>query len=234
MPQKLSAVAVLAIVAWQGGGLSAQTPGKAASLDKAGNRIEITLERNASKSGDAWQVVDPATIFDSNDHVRFRFRTNFDGYLYVLNHSTSGKDELLYPRQDTGSKNRVKSGQDYKIPESEAYFRIAGPAGHDVLYWMLSPVELPGYPAATEREAPKRQFLLTPRCDDAILKARGECLDSTAGAREIPDMNDVPQTLPEADNSSDMIFMRQDKKSVVASASPLSGPVVYEFRISHR
>ena len=39
--------------------------------------------------------------------MRFRFRTNFDGYLYVTNLGTSGKYEQLFPRQETGQDNRI-------------------------------------------------------------------------------------------------------------------------------
>ena len=54
------------------------------------NRIEIAIERQESGS---WRAVDPGLVFDSGDHVRFRFRANFDGYLYVMDQATSGKYE---------------------------------------------------------------------------------------------------------------------------------------------
>lgn len=57
-------------------------------------RIEITLQR---LEGGSWKTVDPGLVLAQNDRVRFRFRTNFEGYLYVLNHSTSGKYEQLFP-----------------------------------------------------------------------------------------------------------------------------------------
>ena len=46
-------------------------------------RMEITLER---LDGDAWRAVDPGLVLAQGDRVRFRYRTNFDGYLYGFRH----------------------------------------------------------------------------------------------------------------------------------------------------
>jgi hypothetical protein len=32
----------------------------------------------------------------------------------------------------------------------------------------------------------------------------------------------------------DLLFLRQDKTTVVASQVPLTGPIVYEFRLAHK
>ena len=74
--------------------------------------------------------------------MRFRYRANFAGYLYVVNRSTSGKVEQLFPREETGQDNRIAAGKQYTIPSTDAIFRIAGPAGHELIYWLASPVEL--------------------------------------------------------------------------------------------
>jgi hypothetical protein len=34
--------------------------------------------------------------------------------------------------------------------------------------------------------------------------------------------------------SGDLMVMRQQNKSVISSAEPLSGPVIYEFRVAHK
>src|ERR1035438_7628492 len=87
------------------------------------NRMEITVQR---LENGFWKLVDPGLIFDRNDRVRFRYRANFAGYLYVVNRSTSGKVERLFPREETGQDNRIAAGKDYTIPATEAIFRIAG------------------------------------------------------------------------------------------------------------
>jgi len=64
-------------------------------------------------------------VFDTGDRVRFRFRANFDGYLYVMNQSTSGNYETLFPREDTGS--RIASRREGVRGSGHAgLFRITG------------------------------------------------------------------------------------------------------------
>ena len=119
----------LAAVVWLAGALWAQTvPGA------DGHRMEIMLDR---LDGASWRAIDPGLVLERSDRVRFRFRTNFDGYLYVLNQSTSGKYEQLFPRQETGQDNRVEAGKEYQVPATSSVFRIAGPAGHEIVYWLV-------------------------------------------------------------------------------------------------
>ena len=51
--------------------------------------------------------------------MRFRFKSNFKGYLYVINHSTSGTSTLMFPRQDTGSMNQIEAGKEYVVPATK-------------------------------------------------------------------------------------------------------------------
>ena len=106
-----------------------------------------------------------------------------------MNHSTSGKYEQLFPHEETGNDNRVLAGKEYMVPATEAAFRIAGPPGHEILYWMVTPARLIGKgieyqplppPPPPDRQNPKN---MTPRCDDAMLRARGDCIDTSAGAQ---------------------------------------------------
>jgi len=117
-------------------------------------------------------------------------------------------------------------------------FRIAGPAGHEIVYWLVSPVRLtdaerPG-PLPGGHAAPLPTLI--PRCDDAVLKARGDCVDSSAGPKLIPRGEQVPQNLSgaAAPADRDLVFMREQNKAVISSPEPLTGPVVYEFRVAHR
>src|SRR5512143_2990008 len=98
---------------------------QAKTLAQGPHRMEIVVER---RDGSAWRTVDPSLVFDQGDRLRFRFRANSDGYLYVLNHSTSGKYEQLFPRQETGRDNRIVRSQEYLVPATQTAFRIAGPA----------------------------------------------------------------------------------------------------------
>jgi hypothetical protein len=200
-------------------------------------RIEITLERLESSG---WRTVDPGLVLDSGDRVRFRFRSNFDGYLYVMNYGTSGSYTLLFPREETGRENNVKSGRAYLVPATGTAFRIAGKPGHDVVYWMVSPIALgdtkayvPLPPPPKPAPAPPN---LMPRCDDAIFRARGQCIDSSAGPRKIDDAQPLPENLQGLPGvrSRELIIMKRQNQSVLSSAKPIDGPVIYEFRLAHR
>src|SRR5712692_11612975 len=110
-------------------------------------RMEISLER---REAGAWHAVDPGLVLEQNDRIRFRFHTNFDGYLYVMNQSTSGAYTQLFPSEETGRENQIHAGKEYLVPATQTLFRIAGPAGHEIVYWMLTPVDL-----RTEAEKPE-------------------------------------------------------------------------------
>ena len=203
------------------------------------HRMEIGVER---LENGVWKLVDPGLVFDRNDRVRFRYRANFAGYLYVVNRSTSGKIEQLFPREETGQDNRIAAGKEYTIPATDTVFRIAGPAGHELIYWLASPVELTNAPKLGPDTSPlppvskPRPDDLIPRCDDAIFRARGDCVDSSAGPRGIANGEQLPQGLASAGAATprDLLFLRREKTTVVASPVPLTGPIIYEFRLAHK
>jgi hypothetical protein len=206
-------------------------------------RIVIQVELRSSGE---WKTVDPATIFDSGAQVRFRVKTNFAGYLYVMNQGTSGAYTLLFPREDTGSQNRVEAGREYVVPATSGAFRISGPPGQDVVYWMVTPLDIaplsedrsrPGYVPLPPAPPPgTKMHTLLPRCDDAVLRARGDCVDSSAGPRKVEDSSSLPENLKKVPNlqSREMVFIRQQNSAVVSSPASGSGPVVYEFRLAHK
>jgi Domain of unknown function (DUF4384) len=204
------------------------------NMAQGAHRMELVLERF---DGAAWKTIDPALVLAAGDHVRFRFRTNFDGYLYVTDQGTSGKYEELFPRRETGQDNRIVAGKDYQVPSTSVAFRIAGPPGHEIVYWLVSPIRL--------NDAPARPTLpsggsaspldLLPRCDEGIMKARGDCIDSSAGPKLIPRDVEISQDLSAANAASHgLVFMRQQDKAVISSPAPLTGPVIYEFQLAHR
>ena len=80
------------------------------------HRMEIVLERYESGS---WKTIDPALVLDKNDKIRFKFKANFPGFLYVTNQSTSATNSLLFPRQDTGANNRILANREYVVPTTK-------------------------------------------------------------------------------------------------------------------
>jgi len=219
--------ALLALAAWAAG---AQTH----TMHEGPHRMELMLER---LDGNTWRGIDPGLVLNQGDRVRFRFRTNFDGFLYVMNQSTSGKYEQLFPRQDTGQDNKIAASREYLVPATSTAFRVAGPAGHEIVYWLVTPAALTdGGPRLTPPGSGKPAPVLIPRCDDTVLKARGDCVDSTAGPKLVPRGEQLPLHLPDVPdkNSEDLVFLRQKNTAVISSPAPLTGPVLYEFRLAHR
>lgn len=194
------------------------------------HEIRVTVER---LEGDAWRPIDPKLVLSRNDRVRFRFQSNFSGYLYVINQGTSGEKSQLFPRREM-RQNRVTAGRSYLIPSDDAAFRIAGPAGQDVLYWMVTPVALGNESALPPGDLPvdAPPMRITPRCDDTLLKARGQCLDSSAGPRLTPR---GAQSGGEGRTPDKEVFViRNQDATVVSSPQPFTAPVIYEFRLAHQ
>jgi len=231
MPRLASALCLLAAAL-----ASPQTPAPTRTLTEGGHRMELVLER---LDRDTWRAIDPGLVLAQGDRVRFKFRTNFDGYLYVMNQSTSGTYEQLFPREETGQDNRISASREYQVPATSAAFRIAGPAGYETVYWLVTPARLsdtaPRYqpPPATKSAPPA----LIPRCDDTIWKSRGDCVDPSAGPKLVPRGEAIPQNLVGPSLSRDqrdLLFMRQKNTAVISSPVPLAGPVIYEYRLAHR
>ncbi len=61
-----------------------------------GMRMVVVLE---ALRGSTWTAIDPGLVLHQKDRVRFRFKSNFDGYLYVSDRGTSGSYDLLFPAQ---------------------------------------------------------------------------------------------------------------------------------------
>jgi hypothetical protein len=205
-------------------------------------RLEITLER---KVEDEWRIVDPGLVFEQNDELRFRLRGNFDGYLYVMNLNTSGQYVLLFPREDTGQANRIQAHKEYLVPPTEGWFRITGPAGYEIVYWLVSPVPLqnetidskPAFAPVPHPESGRPPATLLPRCDDSIFKARGDCIDTSAGPKGVGTAENLPENLTgiaRAAASRDLVFSQMENSTVISSPASLKGPVIFEFRLAHR
>jgi len=200
--------------------------------------ISIVVEK---KVGDQVQTVDPAHVFNGGDTIRFRLRPAVNGFLYVMDLNTSGKYEVLFPRPETGNDNRIASGKDYIMPATtNGWFEITGPAGRETIYFVLSPIELTigqMQNRATANLPPQgtAPSSMQPRCDDAIFRARGECVDVGAGPKAVGPNDALPREIAQATNgaSRDLKFTSDASGSTVSTDSPLAGPVVYEFLLAH-
>lgn len=207
------------------------------------SRIEINVEQ---KIPGGVKAMDPEHIFEQGDLVRFRVKTNFAGYLYVMNKSTSGKYALLFPKNETGQQNKISSGKEYVVPATEnGWFRIEGPPGHEIVYWLVSPSDFQKPYSSNSNPIPPTAPIkpgalpddITPRCDDTVFQANGDCVDTSAGPKPVTKNDSVPDDLAKYSSSQqtgDLLFLKDQKVSMISSPEPLIAPVIYQFHLAHK
>jgi hypothetical protein len=198
-------------------------------------QMRIVLEQ---QTGSAVRVVSPQHVFKTGDLVRFRVLSSSDGFLYVSNRAASGKYSELFPGKGADSDNKLEHGREYRIPAARrSWFRIEKPPGYETIFFTFTDSPLrksePGLPtiASGEPLPQTRPAELIPRCDDALFRARGECLDVNAGPSAV-----TPGTLAGSDTlmPRDVTIVPGPDVSVVTPATPGDAPIIYEFRIAHR
>jgi hypothetical protein len=226
-------IAVLAAVGAQAGPPAQAPPVAPAAAPPA---LEIAIEQQI---GGQSVPMAPKHVFDSGDTIRVRVTSHFDGYLYVMDQGTSGRFSTVFPSAAAGNDNQVHQGQSYLIPSTtDGWFQISGPAGFDVLYILLSPEPI-APPSAASFAAPGPVSSLKPRCNDAVFRARGDCIDPLAGAAPVPAGEPLPAPIaPLAGSASRDITITRQKDAVTVTgpaskAAPQTGPLIYTFRLAH-
>ena len=122
-------------------------------------------------------------------------------------------------------------------------FKVSGPPGHDVIYWLVSPVDLGRqYRPLPPPLAPvrRRPCMLLRAATTRFSKSRGDCIDTSAGVKPVKPEDKLPENMTAWSRPTprELLFIQDNsvgKESVVVSSpAPLSGPVVYELRLAHR
>jgi hypothetical protein len=160
----------------------------------------------------------------------------------VVDKGTTGGIATLFPASGAGEgSNRIEPNESYLVPANgDGWFSVGGPSGFDVLYFLVSdrPINLPQAAAPSShpesKEAPPPGML--PRCDDQIFKARGDCLDDSAGVAPLAPGAPVPRELiPLARTASrDIILTDDGGGTTVQPAAAAKLPLIYTFRLAHR
>ena len=194
--------------------------------------LDITLELKVNGKAEA---VTPSHVFRTGDTIRMRLKSHVAAFLYVMNQGSSGRFDTVFPAAETGSDNRVRTDGEYLVPAVEdGWFEVQGPAGFDVLYFLLSPTEL-AKPSVQNFTAPVAPSSLRPRCNDKVFKARGECVDDSAGPAALPEGKALPPALaPLAGTASRDIIFKKQSDGTVSVAGGSAAPVIYTFRLAHQ
>jgi hypothetical protein len=68
------------------------------------------------------------------------------------------------------------------------------------------------------------------------MKARGECVDTTAGIKPVKPGEKLPENMHDLASaiSRDLVFTEERGQTAVSSPTPLSGPIIYELLLAHR
>jgi hypothetical protein len=193
--------------------------------------VDITLERR--RNGKI-EPMSAGHVFAVGDIIRLKLTSHYDGYLYVMDQGTSGKFATVYPSMQTGNDNRVHMAKQYLVPAVEdGWFQVEGPAGFDVLYFLLSPSAL-ATPSVSSFVAPGPVSSLRPRCNDEIFKARGDCTDDSAGPAAVPPGQELPAPIaPLANGASRDITFTSKANGTVGVVGESTAPMLYTFRLAH-
>jgi hypothetical protein len=214
------------------GGFQAKLPTTDASAAPS-TLLEITLERKHDDG--KIEVMAPGHVFKAGDQVRLHLKSHYDGFLYVMDQGSTGRFATVFPAQDAGMDNRIRMEKDYYVPAGDDdWFTVSGPEGFDTLYFLLSPSAL-AQPTAASFVAPGPINSMRPRCNDKIFKARGECMDDSAGPAVVPQTQALPAPIaPIAGSASRDLTFTSKKGGTVSVSGGASAPSLYTFRLAHK
>jgi hypothetical protein len=91
------------------------------------------------------QEAPPSSIFRSGDRIRLIFESNVDGYLYVVQKGSTGRDRVLFPDPKIGGDNRILRGIQYHVP-SRRWFEFDRHPGEEKLTVVVSRTPLKSLP----------------------------------------------------------------------------------------
>jgi len=126
---------------------SAKTPPKSPATKGEKKQLALGISywiEQLSADNSVPKIKSDNDTFKSGDRLRFAFKTNRDGYLYILAIGSSGSGYVLFPdtRINQGS-NLVKAFNDYRIPDLAKSFVMDSRPGQERLLIFFSPKEIP-------------------------------------------------------------------------------------------
>jgi len=217
------------------------SPVRDTAQDQDGEALMVMhLEK---KEGSITKTVAQNTVFRTGDILRFRLTSKVAGYLYVLDQGTTGTTTTLFPIASAATANNsIAANVNTLVPAtSDGWFEVSGPSGFDVIYILVSatPMALPAAAPQPATQAPASEAPLPhgliPRCDDTIFKARGDCVDSSAGVAPLSPKAPLPRELsPLAKTAArDIILTDDGDGTAVKPGLSAKLPLIYTFRLAH-
>ena len=122
------------------GPVSSSASGASSSTVAEGNSPRAGIKYRILQRGDAGNAVevDPDTMFQSGDRIRFAFEPNVDGFLYVIQQGSTGRWSVLLPHPMINEgRNAVTRFEEVAIPP-EGWFRFDDNPGAERVFVYLS------------------------------------------------------------------------------------------------
>jgi len=107
----------------------------------SGAGMGVKIEMAITRAGRAAAAPLTTPIYNG-DQVSLTFTPSEAGYAWLINHGTSGRFNLLYPR-NLGDNNRFDPDQPVRFP-AEGGFPVSGAAGAEGMLLIVSPTPLGG------------------------------------------------------------------------------------------
>jgi len=190
--------------------------------------VELVMER---LEGGRWKALNPTTVLDRGDSVRFRLQASFPGYLYAYSISSKGEGEWLYPAPNSPAANRIREEVPYVIPSTTQSYTVEGDPGFDLIYWLISPKPISGERWVPSSDGPPVPKTIVPRCREDIDTAIA-CLDPRAGARQLPPAQTGWSGTGDLRPRELRLSPAHESTRIEATRGP--GLFVYQFWIAHR
>jgi len=151
--------------------------------------------------------VDSSYTFHSGDKVRLQIEANVDGYLYVLQKGSTGKDRMLFPDpRINGGDNKIARGILYSVPGNQ-WFTFDNNPGTENLTVAVSRTPM----KSVVPPAPKQTASIQAKAKEE------EGLVSVVS---------VVEELNQNVRSRDLVLFQEKAPSVTAPAQPVAAPVV--------
>lgn len=117
-------------------------------------RVGFKYRLQVSDSACTVRETSPAQVFHAGDRLRFNVESNIDGYLYVIQKGSTGRESILFPDPSVnGGDNRIARGVPYSVPPTD-WFEVDHIPGVESLLVVVSRQPLKSVPARADYGQP--------------------------------------------------------------------------------
>ncbi len=121
----------------------------------------------------------PGMFLTSGDQLNINFKTDADGYVYIVSFDSSGVPQLIFPHEDVGKDNKVTTGKQYKLPPG-GYYELDNVTGAESIYFIAAPFKIPHVDSLVLGSEEDRS-IASPEDTVKIARAKGALNSLTGG-----------------------------------------------------